>query len=248
MSEYRELFDARGVRYNEANRLHPEARAEEAERVFAHTGVPTEGLWLDLGAGGGFLASRAAGHGIAAAPVGCDQSLTFLSGARGYALRAAVEDERLPFADGTFAASACLAALHHAEDPRRVLSEMLRVTGPGRAAVGDVAGGSPAARFLNAFVDAHTDAGHAGRFYSPGELVALLEAAGGRDARGEVADLHWRFAGRSEARDFCRELFGLKPSTSDAAIEEALDGLGLESAAAGCRLPWSMVFASARSR
>jgi SAM-dependent methyltransferase len=245
MSEYRALFDARGARYNEANRLHPEARAEEAARLFAHCGRPARGLWLDLGAGGGFLASRAAGLGIEAAAVGCDQSLTFLSGASGYALRAAVDDEHLPFSDGVFAASACLAALHHAEEPRRVLSEMLRVTGRGRAAVGDVAGGSPAARFLNGFVDANTDAGHAGRFYSPGELRALFDSAGGREARSEVADLHWRFSGRADARVFCRELFGLRPETPDVAIEQALDGLGLEGSASGWRLPWTMVFASA---
>lgn len=245
-SEYRTLFDARGARYNLANRLFPEARSEEAAEMLAHLPVASAGSWLDVGAGGGFLAQRAAASGWAGTAVGCDESLAFLSEARPYALRAAAEYGRLPFADEAFSAAACLAVLHHAEEPRRVLAEMLRVTRRGgRVAVGDVVADSRASRFLNEFVDRHTDTGHAGRFHSPQFLAALLERAGGCDVRSASAEIHWNFESRTEATRFCRELFGLRPGTEERDLEEALECLGLAASGGHWRLPWSMVFASA---
>lgn len=246
MSEYRTLFDARGSRYNGANRLFPEARAEESERILAHLELAQGTRWLDVGAGGGFLAERTAAAGLASQPVACDASAAFLAEATAYALRTVADYERLPFGDHAFGAAGCLAVLHHAEDPEPVLREMLRVTAPGgRIAVGDVAAGTRAARFLNGFVDSHTDTGHAGRFYDAGALGDLLGRAGGTLARTEEIELSWKFAGRSDARHFCRELFGLRPDTQEPDLEAGLNWLGLTASPEGCRLAWGMVFASA---
>jgi ubiquinone/menaquinone biosynthesis C-methylase UbiE len=245
-TEYRTIFDARGGRYNHANRLFPEARAEEGDRLLAHLSLPAGMRWLDVGAGGGFLAERAAAAGRGGEPVACDASAVFLSEARGYALRTAGDYERLPFPDRAFGAAGCLAVMHHAEDPARVVSEMLRVTAAGgRAAVGDVAGGSRAERFLNGFVDAHTEQGHAGRFRGAPEAGELFARAGGRDVRAEAVRVLWRFASRSDARLFFRELFGLREDTEDADLDAAIGWLGLFDAGDGWRLPWEMVFASA---
>jgi ubiquinone/menaquinone biosynthesis C-methylase UbiE len=244
MSEYRTLFDARGARYNRANRLFPGARTEEAECLFAHLDLRNGGRWLDVGAGGGFLASQSAALGRAGVPVACDASAGFLSEAGGYASRTVVDYEWLPFCDDAFAAAGCLAVLHHEEAPGRVLAEMLRVTAPGgRVVVGDVAAGSRAARFLNEFVDAHTETGHAGRFYEAETLAQLLEKAGGRDAEAVSRQLDWRFEKRSDARSFCRELFGLRDETEDADLDGALSWLGLAESGGEYRLPWHMIFA-----
>jgi len=245
-SEYRTIFDARGGRYNHANRLFPDARAEEGDRLLAHLSLPDRVRWLDVGAGGGFLVERAAAAGRRGEPVACDASALFLSEARGYALRTAGDYECLPFPDGAFGAAGCLAVIHHAEDPERVVSEMLRVTAPGgRAAVGDVAAGSRAERFLNGFVDAHTEEGHAGRFRGAPEAGELFARGGGRDVRTEAVRVFWRFGSSSDARFFFRELFGLRGDTEDADLDAAIDWLGLFESADGCRLPWDMVFASA---
>ncbi|MEX0879880.1 MAG: class I SAM-dependent methyltransferase [Thermoanaerobaculia bacterium] len=179
-TEYRALFDARGSRYNLANRLFPGARRQEAAGMLAHLALPADARWLDVGAGGGFLAARAPEGSV---PVGCDESAAFVSEATGYALRAVADYTRLPFSDGTFDAAACLAVLHHAEDPARVIAEMIRVTRRGgRAGVGDVAAGAKASRFLNGFVNAHTETGHAGRFQ--GDALDFLGAA---DSPGRCA-------------------------------------------------------------
>jgi SAM-dependent methyltransferase len=245
-SEYRDLFDARGAHYNLANRHFPEARAEEARALLEHLRLPLEATWLDLGAGGGFLAERAALQGHAGPAVGCDESIAFLAGASAYALRTIAAFRTLPYPDGAFAAAASLAALHHADDPERVLSEMLRVTSPGgRVAIGDVVAGSRAARYLNGFLDRHTTTGHAGRFYDADAWAGMLARAGGRDIRAEAVELCWRFRRPEDAATFSRELFALVPETTDAELDAALKELGLSEEAGQWRLPWTMVFASA---
>jgi ubiquinone/menaquinone biosynthesis C-methylase UbiE len=245
-SEYRDLFDARGAHYNLANRLFPEARAEEARALLDHLRLSPGATWLDLGAGGGFLAERAGKQGHAGLAVGCDESMAFLAGALAYALRTIASFRSLPYPDGAFTAAASLAALHHAEDPERVLSEMLRVTSPGgRVAVGDVAAESSAARFLNGFLDGHTTTGHAGRFYDTEEWAGMLARSGGRGIRAEIVQLKWRFGRSEDARVFSRELFGLVPETTDSALDDALAELGLSEDSGRWSLPWKMVFASA---
>ena len=126
---------------------------------------------------------------------------------------------------------------------------MLRVTRPGgRIAVGDVAAGSKAARFLNGFVDVHTEEGHAGRFYEPPVLAGFLADAGGRDVRSEEVRVAWRFADRGAALAFLRELFGLRVATRPEDLEAGLDELGAVESGTGCEVPWTMVFASAAAR
>lgn len=246
MSEYQTIFDARGGHYNLANHRYPEARAEEAHAILAHLdlGNGPGGTWLDLAAGGGYLAERARAEGSGGTALACDASLPFLLESSRYRGRAVSQYETLPFTDGSFAAAGCLAAFHHAEDPAAIVAEMLRVTAPGgRAAVGDVAPGSRPAAFLNDFVDRHTPMGHHGRFMPAERLEHAFAAAGGRRIRAEVLDLAWRFPSRAAALEFSRELFGV--SATDRKIGDALDALGLEGSDSGALLPWRMVFVSA---
>ena len=249
MTEYRALFEVRGQRYNRANRRFPAARAEEAERLLAHLPIGSGQLWLDVAAGGGFLADRAAARGVAGTAVGCDESPVFLADSRSYSLRTVTAYSRLPFPDRAFGAAACLAALHHAEVPVDWIAEMLRVTAAGgRVALGDVAAGSRAAAFLNGFIDAHTETGHAGRFYDPDTVLGFLGRAGGRDSRAVQESIRWSFDSRADALAFCRELFGLHPETPEPDLGGALDALGLSGSDGRWSLPWDMVFASAAAR
>ena len=248
MSEYTTIFDARGGHYNLANHRFPRARAEEARLLLAHLALDDgpAGRWLDVAAGGGYLAERARAEGSRRPATACDASLPFLLGATVYGARCVAQYPALPFPDGTFSGAGCLAALHHAEDAARVVAEMLRVISPGsRAAIGDVAPGSLPASFLNEFVHRHTDTGHCGRFRSPEYFLEAFAAAGGKAARAEVRDLTWVFPSESSAAEFSRELFGLRPETSGEAILDALRRLGLGERHGEARLPWRMVFVSA---
>jgi SAM-dependent methyltransferase len=244
--EYQTLFDARGDLYSRANRRYPEARAQEAAAILSHLALTPSSRWLDVSAGGGYLSERAVAQGLPPARVSCDESLPFLRSGTHPGRVGAASARELPFADGRFDGVACLAALHHAEDPEAVFRELLRVTAPGgRAALGDVAEDSEAARFLNGFVDRHTEAGHHGRFYPLRTLVAFLRRAGGTAVRAESVRLRWTFDSGGDATLFCRELFGLEPSTTDDEIRGALDDLGATGDADSFRIPWTMQHVSA---
>jgi len=244
--EYQTLFDARGELYSRANRRYPKARAEEAAAILSHLALSPASRWLDVSAGGGYLSDRAVAQGLPPARVSCDESLPFLRSGTHPGRVGAAGAQALPFSDGRFDGVACLAALHHAEDPEAVFRELLRVTAPGgRAALGDVADDSAAARFLNGFVDRHTAQGHRGRFYPLRALVGFLRRAGGTAVRAERVPLGWTFESREDATIFCRELFGLEPSTTDAEIRRALDDLGAAGGAGGFRIPWTMQHVSA---
>jgi SAM-dependent methyltransferase len=244
--EYQTLFDARGDLYSRANRRYPEARAAEAAALLSHLALQPSSRWLDVAAGGGYLSERAAALGLPPARVSCDASLPFLRSSGGSGRVGAATPRDLPFGDGRFDAVACLAALHHAEDPEAVFRELLRVTAPGgRAALGDVAEDSEASRFLNGFVDRHTSQGHHGRFYSLSTLMEFLRSAGGVSIHAERRRLAWMFESARDAVLFCRDLFGLEPSASDAAIRRALDALGGSEAPGGYAIPWTMHHVSA---
>jgi SAM-dependent methyltransferase len=244
--EYQALFDARGALYNRANRRYPEARAEEARAMLSHLALAPASRWLDACAGGGYLSLRARADGLPPARVACDESLQFLRSSERPQPACLATAGALPFPDRSFDAAACLAALHHAEDPAAVCRELLRVTRPGgRAALGDVAEGSAASRFLNGFVDRRTETGHRGRFYSLDSLTAFLRAAGGREIRSERVEIAWRFASGEDALRFCRDLFGLEPSTRGSEIRHSLLELGGHLEGGGFRIPWSMHYVSA---
>ncbi|MGH9367967.1 MAG: methyltransferase domain-containing protein [Thermoanaerobaculia bacterium] len=246
MFEYQTLFDARGALYNRANRLYPEARAQEAAAMLRHLGLSPRSRWLDVFSGGGYLSERAASQGLPPARFSCDGSLQFLHFSEHGRSSCVASAGALPFPDGRFDAVACLAALHHAEDPRAVCRELLRVATPGgHAALGDVAEGSRASRFLNGFVDGQTEAGHRGRFYGLETLAGFFEAAGGETIHSERAELVWVLPSAADAVLFCRDLFGLVPSTCDGEIEAALAELGAPPAQAPFRIPWTMHYVSA---
>ncbi len=249
MFEYQTLFDARGALYNRANRLYPEARAEEARAMLRHLALAPASRWLDTCAGGGYLSLRASAEALPPARFACDESLQFLRSSDRPQAACLATAGALPFPDRSFDAAACLAALHHAEDPAAVSRELLRVTRPGgRAALGDVAEGSAASRFLNGFVDRRTETGHRGRFYALDALAGFLRAAGGREIRSERVEIAWRFSSEEDATHFCRDLFGLEPATRDSEIRTSLLELGGRPEGGGFRIPWSMHYVSAGRR
>jgi SAM-dependent methyltransferase len=243
--EYQALFDARGGLYNRANRLYPEARAQEASAMIRHLSLSPRSRWLDVSAGGGYLSDRARAEGLPRAWLACDASLPFLISAENRRGVCVARAEMLPLSAGRFDAAVCLAALHHSEDPRSVVRELLRVTvSGGRAALGDVADGSPAARFLNGFADRHTPSGHRGRFYAHETLAGFFGAEGARGIRGERLQFDWNLPSRADAALFFRDLFGLTPATTDAEISDALGELGAGPSEASYRIPWTMNYVS----
>ncbi len=137
---------------------------------------------LDLGSGTGLLAERvaAAGYGV----VALDQSRGMLGQLRrrrpGFPAVVA-GGEALPFGDGVFDLTYCVAVMHHVAEPaavRRTLAEMARVTRPGgRVIVWDHNPRNPYWPLLMARVPQDTGAE---RLIPEAEIVAGLGAGGAR--------------------------------------------------------------------
>ena len=90
---------------------------------------------LDVGCGTGKLAGRVADAGYRVHGVDPSRAMLQLLRERRPDIGTAVSDgTSLPFAEGTFALTYCVAVLHHIADAdavRRALAEMVRVTRPG---------------------------------------------------------------------------------------------------------------------
>lgn len=127
-------FDAIAGEYDESLPAHVVRHYLNKREAFVRRHVPP-GPALDLGCGTGLLAERLAGAGYGV--VGLDPSrgmLAELRRRRPGLPTVAGGGVALPFADGSFALTYCVAVMHHVADPeavRRTLIEMARVTRPG---------------------------------------------------------------------------------------------------------------------
>ena len=127
-------FDRIADEYDESLPAHVAEHYLRKRMAFirAHT---RPGPALDVGCGTGRLAERLADAGYAV--VGADPSpgmLRVFGRRRPDVPRAAADGTALPFADGVFAVTYCVAVMHHVAEPRAVrltLGEMARVTRPG---------------------------------------------------------------------------------------------------------------------
>lgn len=242
---YEGIFNGRADRYERAMRRYPEARDEEFQVVVARLNAQP-GEWVaDLPCGGGYLARYLPG-GVNV--VGVDPSEAFASLGRRRATHPVswAPLTELPLADGSVDAVVSLAGLHHARDLPEVFRSFRRVLRPhGRMVVADVERGSPAAIFLDGFVDRHNPQGHSGHYFSPDTAAAL--AGSGWEVRYDgILTYRWRYASVACLLDYLADLFGMEVG-DDALWSEVvtrLDGRVEASGAASHR--WSLRLIEAR--
>ena len=123
----------------------------------------------------------------------------------------------LPFADGEFAMVTIIDVLHHADDPRAVLTEALRVVDPrGFVVVKDHVKLSPWSDRVLLGMDTASNFGvhdlTRGRYLSMPEWVAIVAASG-----GSIETLEWPFRvhglpWRVVARDSYHLLMAIRPA------------------------------------
>ncbi len=214
---YAEIFAERGAAYHAAMTACPHARDAEFAAVIEPLAERT-GLLCDMPSGGGYLAAHLP---PALSYVGVDPSDDFVRACPVGTVCIKGSIAEVPLADGAADCLVSLAALHHEPDLPAVFGEMRRLLQPGgRAVICDVAAGTPPARFLNGFVNAHNPMGHIGLFLDD-RTAGLIEAAGFAIADDALVVVRWAFDSLAEAGEFCRSLFWM-PDLEPGEVADAM--------------------------
>lgn len=229
-----------------ANELAPDARAEERQLLLDALQLAPGCSVLEVGAWDGYLATKLVDH---------DGHVILLDRMQVgvLELRKRFPDlsiheglqERMPVMPATVDRVASLVALHHISAPSFV-REAKRVLAPGgRVAIVEVGLGSLTATFLDSHVNAMTTPrGHIGIYLTPQGWKLSLEGAGFVNVSVEERIVHWRFSTMSQATEYCRLVFGLSPSFTDAQIQSAIEALDPLQSNSGLRWEWPLVVAS----
>ncbi len=166
-------------------RLMPVADSDLFARLL---NLPCTGLLLDAGGGTGRVSGRLK-HQVGKVVV-CDLSLPMLQQVKNHSglVPVRAHGEAIPFADNSFDRALVVDAIHHFQDPARVLGELMRVLTPGgRLLIEEPDIRRTPVRLVAlaerlALMDSH--------FLSPAEIAAILERVGGRPRIAD--DGRWR--------------------------------------------------------
>lgn len=237
-SGYRDTFDARGGRYDEAMRRWPSVRDEEFAFVLGLAAPRPGETLVDVPSGGGYLAGHLpAGVEVIAVEVaeefverGREHGVaTYASGLEAAGLPAACAD-----------AVVSVAGLHHEDDHGALLSAWRRLLRPGgRLVAADVVAGSAEAVFLDGFVGEWTSTGHAGHYFGD-DLAQIGERAGLTDITVHDGRYHWWAPDEAALAGFCASLFGLDGVTADQVLAALDAGPGITREAGRVGLRWGL--------
>ncbi|MBN1341538.1 MAG: methyltransferase domain-containing protein [Phycisphaerae bacterium] len=133
---WEEQYDDKGLRGDVVLK-----RMDLSHSAITAQGLPAESIVLDLGCGPGIIADRIAESGLRVCAVDFSHMLAVRARQRlverrrqgAYVIQADAHD--LPFRDGAFAGSLCIALVSWVNDPQRVLAEVSRILMPGATAV-----------------------------------------------------------------------------------------------------------------
>ncbi len=243
--DYVDIWQKRGLSYNKANTLFPDAR--EAERSLLIRGLkirPGQTL-LDVSSGGGYLPAKVRDlFGKKVKILAIEPSNVFGAAIPSFIKRVpGSAATRFKLADESVDRVSNLSGLHHTEKVPLFFSESYRVLRPGGiVGVAEVRKGSAVDKWLNVFVHRHNPHGHEGVFFKPGGLSTMAAAAGFRGVSERPVAYTWNFESTKEMTLFCRILFGLDLASEDKTEAAIKKILGVAVSAGGrVKMRWELL-------
>ncbi len=250
MTDYKDIFNARGHLYNEATTMCPGAREAERIALINLLNPSTGETIIDVPAGGGYLADGIRKQFGDKVTVICVEPAEQFSAAIDPFFRVILEPANAvtSLESKSLDAVVSLAGLHHIADKRPIYREWHRLVRPGgRIAVADVACGTGTADFLNIFVDEFVPGGHDGMFFSEGEWTEQLTECGFSHVEEELRTVPWVYTSEDQMIDFCISLFNLQKANREQVSEAIHHYIGVETEnRGGIRMMWQLRYARAK--
>lgn len=238
---YRDIFNRRAASYHHAMATWPRARDEEFRTLLSLADIGPGHSVADLHSGGGYLSWYLP---AATALYHLETSPVFAGFGRSGTSHPIVliDEQRLPFADGSIDRVLSLAGLHHIEDKRPVYREISRVLKPGGIGViADAHRDSNVTQFLDRCVHRLNPMGHRGDYLGP-DTDRELAHCGLRVLGSELREYHWRYANAGDMASYCRHMFGMSDA-SEAQVEQGIEQyLGFRREDGEVKMNWNLYF------
>lgn len=242
--QYTDIFERRGLQYNEAMLRYPFARINEFKKILEMVDVQKNHQLLDMPAGGAYLrkfieiepvnyvALETTSSFIAHLPVDERPILTL-----------AKDISCTQLAGSSFDRVVSLAGLHHIINRAPVYAEIKRLLRPGGVAcIADVQAETPTADFLNGPVDTYCTLGHKGLFLNEQDEF-WIEKAGLKILESQLINVPWQFESIREMGQFCTLLFGLdKALNVDSVTQSIINTVGIIETKKKIQMNWNLRF------
>ncbi len=228
-----------------ANAIAPRARHEERRTLLLYAGLSRGCSVLEAGGWDGYLGEALALHNGPVTLIERDDKFVAKLKEMYPQFDVVVgKQEEMPVTTCSVDRVLALVSLHHIPT-ERFISEAARVLAPnGRVAICEVRKGGKVADFLDGQVASMTGPrGHRGNYFARGGWSTRFEAVGLLRTIEDERTMHWRFASRLQAIDYCRAVFGLE--ADDERISRAIDSLEPAEGPDGFSWAWPLVFATA---
>src|SRR5262249_1011998 len=244
IQNYQSTFNARGDSYDEAMRAFPDARKHEFETLLKLADLHDREVVCDFPSGGGYL-GRYVSRAVQLNLLETSQVFYNLCLRNGFGRAVLTTENCIPFPDGHFDKILSLAGIHHNSNQPRFFEECLRSLKPGGClCIGDVHKTSRIARFLNDFVNEHTEDGHAGEFLGEHTLTEIANA-GLRLDQSRMISYPWMFGSTEEMVQFCTKLFGLGRASAATVLDGLRSHVGFETDENRVLMNWELYFVRA---
>lgn len=237
---YKEIFAKRGINYQNAMEIAPQARNEEFLNAVRILDVKSNATLIDLPSGGGYLACYLQSNTRC---VFVETSEQFYNACQpsGDNRKLMGDFTHVPMASNSADYLVCLAALHHVDNMSAFFNETKRLLKvDGEFLIVDVPQYCQSAAFLDQFVDAHNSMGHRGAFIRPATYQALLDT-GFHVIHDERVNMRWHFDSQQQMLDFCRGLFGLDLASDNQIMQGLQEYLDVE-IEEHCSFAWTLCY------